>query len=93
MQNKSPIKNHKQSRIELTGLNPLFFHRAFHFSFTKYQKISENIRKYQKEITMEALIFFGGIALVGIAFVVVYKIYENEFWDRQDFMEKINKLF
>ena len=42
---------------------------------------------------MEALIFVGGIALVGIAFVVVYKIYENEFWDRQDFMYKINKLF
>lgn len=42
---------------------------------------------------MEALIFFGGIALVGIAFVVVYKIYENETWDRQDFMEKINRMF
>ena len=42
---------------------------------------------------MEALIFFGGIALVGITFVVAYKIYKNEFWDRQDFMEKINRLF
>ena len=42
---------------------------------------------------MEALIFVGGIALVGIVFVVAYKIYENEFWDRQDFMDKINKLF
>lgn len=41
---------------------------------------------------MEALIFFGGIALVGIAFVVAYKIYENEFWHRQDFMDKINRL-
>lgn len=42
---------------------------------------------------MEALIFVGGIALVGIAFVVAYKIYENEFWDRQDFMDKINRMF
>lgn len=42
---------------------------------------------------MLALIFFGGIALVVTAFIVVYKIYENEFWDRQDFMEKINKMF
>ena len=42
---------------------------------------------------MEALIFFGGIALVGIGFVVVYKIYENETWDRQHFMEKINRMF
>ena len=42
---------------------------------------------------MEALIFFGGIVLVGIAFVVVYKIYENETWNRQDFMEKLNRLF
>ena len=42
---------------------------------------------------MEALIFVGGIALVGIGFVVAYKIYENEFWDRQDFMDKINRLF
>lgn len=42
---------------------------------------------------MEALIFVGGIALVVTAFVVAYKIYENEFWDRQDFMDKINKLF
>ena len=33
------------------------------------------------------------IALVGIAFVVAYKIYENEFWDRQDFMDKINRMF
>lgn len=42
---------------------------------------------------MEALIFIGGIALIGITFVVAYKIYENEFWDRQDFMDKINKMF
>lgn len=42
---------------------------------------------------MEALIFIGGIALVGIVFVVAYNIYENEFWDRQDFMDKINRLF
>ena len=42
---------------------------------------------------MEALIFFGGIVLVGITFVVAYKIYENETWNRQDFMEKINKMF
>lgn len=42
---------------------------------------------------MEALIIVGGIAFVGIAFVVAYKIYENELWDRQDFMYKINKLF
>lgn len=42
---------------------------------------------------MEALIFFGGIALVGITFVVAYKIYENETWNRQDFMDKINKMF
>ena len=41
---------------------------------------------------MLALIFFGGIALV-ITFVVAYKISENEFWDRQDFMEKINRMF
>ena len=41
---------------------------------------------------MEVLII-GGIALVGIVFVVAYKIYERDFWDRQDFMEKINKLF
>ena len=46
-----------------------------------------------KEIIMEALIFFGGIVLVGITFVVAYKIYENEIWNRQDFMEKINKMF
>ena len=42
---------------------------------------------------MEVLIIIGVIALVGIGFVVAYKIYENEFWDRQDFMEKINRLF
>lgn len=42
---------------------------------------------------MEALIFIGGIVFVGIVFVVAYKIYENEFWDRQDFMEKINRMF
>lgn len=42
---------------------------------------------------MEALIFLGGIVLVGITFVVVYKIHKKEFWDRQDFMDKINKLF
>lgn len=42
---------------------------------------------------MEALIIIGGIALVGITFVVAYKIYENEFWSRQDFMEKINRMF
>ena len=42
---------------------------------------------------MLALIFFGGIALVGIVFVVAYKINEKEFWDRQNFMEKINRLF
>ena len=42
---------------------------------------------------MEAFIFIGVIDLVGIAFVVAYNIYENEFWDRQDFMEKINRLF
>lgn len=41
---------------------------------------------------MVALFIVGGIALVGITFVVAYKIYENEFWDRQDFMEKINRL-
>ena len=41
---------------------------------------------------MEALII-GCIALVGITFVVAYNIYENEFWDRQDFMEKINRMF
>lgn len=46
-----------------------------------------------KEIIMEALIFFGSIVLVGITFVVVYKIHKKEFWDRQDFMDKINKLF
>lgn len=33
------------------------------------------------------------IAMVGISFVVAYNIYEKEFWDRQDFMDKINKLF
>ena len=75
---------HKQLfRIELTGLNPSFFHRAFSFAFTKYQK----------EITMEALIIIGGIALVGITFVVAYSIYKKEFWDRQDFMDKINRMF
>ena len=42
---------------------------------------------------MAALIFFGGIALVGITFVVACKINEKDFWDRQDFMEKINRLF
>ena len=42
---------------------------------------------------MEALIIIGGIALVGITFVVAYNIYENKFWDRQNFMEKINRLF
>ena len=42
---------------------------------------------------MEVLIIIGGIALVGITFVVAYNIYENGFWDRQDFMEKINRLF
>ena len=42
---------------------------------------------------MEALIIVGGIAFVGIAFVVVYKIHKKEFWDRQDFMDKINKMF
>ena len=42
---------------------------------------------------MEALIIVGGIALVSIAFIIAYKIYENEFWDRQDFMEKINRMF
>lgn len=33
------------------------------------------------------------IAMSCIAFVVAYKIYENEFWDRQDFMDKINRMF
>ena len=33
------------------------------------------------------------ITMFGIAFVVAYKIYEKEFWYRQDFMDKINKLF
>ena len=42
---------------------------------------------------MEAVIFIGGIVLVVTAFIVVYKIYENETWERQDFMEKINRLF
>ena len=42
---------------------------------------------------MLALIFFGGIALVVTTFVVAYKIQEKEFWDRQDFMEKINRMF
>lgn len=42
---------------------------------------------------MEALIFFGGIVLVVTAFIVVYKIYENETWDRQNYMSKINRLF
>ena len=42
---------------------------------------------------MEALIIIGGIALVGITFVVAYNIYENKFWDRQNFMEKINRMF
>lgn len=42
---------------------------------------------------MEALIIVCGIALVGITFVVAYKINENKFWDRQDFMEKINRMF
>ena len=42
---------------------------------------------------MEALIIIGGIALVGITFIVAYNIYENKFWDRQDFMEKINRMF
>lgn len=42
---------------------------------------------------MEALIIVGGIAFVGIAFVVVYKIHKKEFWDRQDFMDKINRMF
>ena len=42
---------------------------------------------------MLAFILFGGIALVGITFVVAYEIYEKEFWDRQDFMEKINRMF
>ena len=46
-----------------------------------------------KEIIMEALIFFGGIVLVVTAFIVVYKIYENETWDRQNYMSKINRLF
>lgn len=41
---------------------------------------------------MEALIFIGGIVFVGITFVIAYKIYENEFWDRQDFMDKINRM-
>ena len=42
---------------------------------------------------MEVLIIIGGIALVGITFVVAYKINERKFWDRQNFMEKINRLF
>lgn len=42
---------------------------------------------------MEALIFIGGIAFVVTAFIVAYKIYENETWNRQDFMEKINRMF
>ena len=42
---------------------------------------------------MLAFILFGGIALVGITFVVAYKISENEFWGRQDFMERINRMF
>ena len=42
---------------------------------------------------MLAFIFFGGIAFVVTAFVVAYKIQENDFWSRQDFMEKINRLF
>ena len=33
------------------------------------------------------------IAMAGIGFVVAYKIYEKEFWDRQDFMERINRMF
>lgn len=42
---------------------------------------------------MEVLIIIGGIALVGVSFVVAYNIYEKDFWDRQDFMEKINRMF
>ena len=42
---------------------------------------------------MVAVIIIGGIALVGITFVVAYNIYEKEFWDRQDFMDKINRMF
>ena len=42
---------------------------------------------------MEAVIFIGGIVLVGVVFVAVYKIYENETWSRQDFMDKINRMF
>lgn len=42
---------------------------------------------------MLALIFFGGIALVGITFVVACEMNENEFWDRQNFMERINRMF
>ena len=42
---------------------------------------------------MLALIFFGGIALVGITFVVACETYENKFWERQDFMERINRMF
>lgn len=35
----------------------------------------------------------GVVVMFSIAFVVAYKIYENEFWDRQDFMDKINRMF
>ena len=35
----------------------------------------------------------GVVAMSCIAFVVAYNIYEKEFWDRQDFMDKINRMF
>ena len=84
--NKSPIKIiNNIERIELTGLNPFFFHIAFIFSFTKYRK---EIIMIDIIIALVAL-----VAMVCIGFVVAYNIYEKEFWDRQDFMEKINRLF
>ena len=35
----------------------------------------------------------GVVAMACIGLVVASIIYEKEFWDRQDFMDKINKLF
>ena len=43
---------------------------------------------------MNIIIALVGIfAMAVIGFVVAYNIYEKEFWDRQDFMEKINRMF
>lgn len=38
-------------------------------------------------------LFVIGIVCFSVGFNIVYRFCEKQLWDRQDFMDKINKLF